>query len=160
VGFWDKLSGTLESWFGLGSDTEIAVGMDGSGNLRFKDKNVVGEPSLSDLVAGGSGGITAEQHKVLRQLIHFIDDGPAEGFLSGAYREITGPLVFPTGVTWYESSDKLKKIVERTITWTGPFITVDVWKVYNTDGSTVIATVTDSISYIGAFEDERTRTIA
>ena len=60
---------------------------------------------------------------------------------------------------WWESAAKLKKIVERTVTWTGAFPTTDAWKVYAADGSTVLATVSDAISYSGAFETTRTRTI-
>jgi len=105
------------------------------------------------------GGISEAQHKALRQLIHFISDGPAEGFASGAYREVTG-TVFPTAIVWYEDGTKAKKIVSRDVTWTGAKETQSVWKVYDTDGSTVLATVTDAISYSGVFETSRTRTIA
>jgi len=122
-----------------------------SGSLKAKDS--VG---VFDLRSGT--GITAEQHKVLRQLIHFIDDGPAEGFASGAYKETTG-TVFPTAEIWYESSSKAKKIVERLMTWTGANLTTDVWKIYDTDGSTVLWTVTDTVNYSGIFETDRTRVI-
>jgi len=121
----------------------------------FKFRDTTGE---FDPRTGGTG-LTEAAHKVLRQLIHFIDDGPAEGFASGAYREVAG-TVFPTAIVWWESSSKLKKIVERLITWTGVNPTTDQWKVYATDGSTVLATVTDAISYSGIFETSRTRTIA
>lgn len=104
-------------------------------------------------------GISEATHKVLRQLIHFIDGGPAEGFVTGAYRETTG-TAFPSAIIWWESSAKLKKIVEKTLTYTGAFPTTIVWKVYATDGSTVLATVTDTITYSGAFETSRTRAIA
>jgi len=105
-------------------------------------------------------GLTADQHKTLRQLIHFIEEGPGEGFTSGAYKEtLPSGSVFPTSIIWWESSSKLKKIVERTITWTGVNPTTDEWKVYDTDGSTLLATVSDSISYSGVFETTRTRTI-
>jgi hypothetical protein len=104
-------------------------------------------------------GISEAQHRVLRQLIHFIDDGPAEGFLSGAYKETTPASPFPTLEVWWESSSKLKKIVELATTWTGVNIPQEQWKVYDVDGSTVLATVTDSISYSGVFETSRTRTI-
>lgn len=106
------------------------------------------------------GGLSAEQHKTLRQLIHFIDEGPAEGFASGAYKEILPSAnPFPTSVIWWESSSKLKKIVEKLITWTGAFATTIEWNIYDTDGSTKLATVSDAISYTGAFETTRTRTI-
>ena len=111
------------------------------------------------LTAGGSG-LTPAQHQILRQLIHFIDDGPAEGFASGAYKETTPTGPFPTSEIWWESSAKLKKIVSLDTTWTGAKITQEVWKVYDVDGSTALATVTDVISYTGIFEASRTRTIA
>jgi len=136
-------------------DENVAVWRDGN-TLRAKDP-VYG---AVDLLASGSGGISAEAHKILRQLIHFIDDGPAEGFVSGAYKETlpTGSP-FPTSEIWWESSSKLKKIVELTTTWTGAVITAEEWKMYDTDGTTVLATVTDAITYSGVFESNRTRTI-
>lgn len=106
-----------------------------------------------------AGGMTAMQHRTLRQLIHFIDNGPAEGFASGAYREVTG-TVFPTAVIWYTDSGKTDKIVEKLITWTGINPTTIQWKMYDTDGSTVLATVTDAITYSGIYEASRVRTIA
>ena len=57
----------------------------------FRGKDAIG---VYDFRSAGSG-ITAAQHKVLRDLIHFIDDGPADGYASGAYRE-TEAVVFPT----------------------------------------------------------------
>jgi hypothetical protein len=104
-------------------------------------------------------GVSEAQHKTLRQLIHFVDDGPAEGFASGAYKETTPAGPFPTLEVWWESAAKLKKIVQLATTWTGPNITQEQWKVFDVDGSTCLATVTDSISYSGAFEASRTRTI-
>jgi hypothetical protein len=96
-------------------------------------------------------------HAALRQLIHFIDNGPAEGFAS-AYRENTGGA-FPSSVIWWTSPAKVSKIVEKNITYTGAFPTSFEWKMYDTDGSTVLAVVTDTITYSGAFESSRTRTI-
>jgi len=104
------------------------------------------------------GGITPTQHKALRDLIHFIDDGPADGFTSGAYKE-TLPLgnPFPTSEIWWESSAKLKKIVSLDTTWTSSKITQEVWKIYDAAGS-VLITLTDAITYSGMFEATRTRT--
>lgn len=99
-------------------------------------------------------------HKAVRHLIHFISDGPAEGFASGAYKETTPSTPFPTSEIWWESASKLKKIVELTTTWSGVKVTQEVWKIYDTDGSTVLATITDSYTYTGIFEASRTRTIA
>lgn len=104
-------------------------------------------------------GKLTPSHAAIRQLIHFIDNGPCETFASNAYREMTG-TVFPTAIIWYESSGKTKKIVSKDITWTGVLPSPIVWKIYDTDGSTVLATVTDTITYSGVFETSRTRTIA
>lgn len=122
----------------------------GSG-FRFFEEG--GEVGLS------GSGITTSDHEELRQLIHFIDNGPANGFASGAYRENTG-TTFPSAIIWWTSAAKTHKIVEKLLTYTGAFATTIQWKMYDTDGSTVLATVTDVISYAGAFETSRTRTIA
>ena len=122
-----------------------------SGSFRMKDSTGVFDPRAGS-------GLTENAHKALRQLIHFIDDGPADGFASGAYRETTG-TVFPSSIIWWESSSKAQKIVERTLTWTGVNLTTDEWKIYDTDGTTLLVTVSDSISYSGVFETSRTRTI-
>lgn len=144
--------------------------------VQFEDRTADGNPTVDGAVRLVSGdlvvklpsgvkslttgsGLSEGSHAALRQLIHFIDDGPAESFASGAYREVTGD-VFPSAIVWWESSSKLKKIVEKLITWTGVNATTIVWKVYDTDGSTVLATVTDAITYSGVFETSRTRTIA
>lgn len=114
----------------------------------------------TDEIIYASGSLTPTQHQILRQLIHFINDGPAGGFASGAYKETTPTGPFPTSEIWWESSAKLKKIVSLDTTWTGVKITQEVWKVYDTDGVTVLQTITDAISYSGVFESSRTRTIA
>jgi len=55
VSRWEKLAGTVASWFGLGGEEEVAVGKDASGNLVFKDQVVSGTPTLSELVAASEG---------------------------------------------------------------------------------------------------------
>jgi hypothetical protein len=129
-------------------------------DLIFRDVTTGATKTLTELIAG-TGALTEAAHRTLRQLIHFIGDGPAEGFASGAYKEtLPAGSIFPTSEVWWESASKLKKIVSLDTTWTGVNITAEVWKVYDTDGSTVLATVTDAISYTGIFETDRTRTIA
>jgi hypothetical protein len=98
-----------------------------------------------------------EQHKTLAQLIHFIDEGPAEGFTTGATKTTTG-TVYPSQNLWRRAD--ATKLVEQNITWTGITPTTVEWKVYDTDGSTVLATVTDTITYSGPFEASRSRAIA
>lgn len=109
----------------------------------------------------GSPGITAQQHEVLRQLIHFIDEGPGDGFASGAFKAITpSGCVFPTNISWYFDNTQSKKIVEKIMVWSGVVPITITWNVYNTDGVTVAHTVIDSITYTNnIFESTRTRTI-
>jgi hypothetical protein len=102
------------------------------------------------------------EHRTLRQLVHLAEEGgPFEGFTSGAYQEtLPSASPFPTSVIWWTSSAKTAKIVEETITYnSNKTIATDQWKVYDVDGTTVLATVTDTISYSGVFETNRTRTI-
>lgn len=132
--------------------TDLQVSGAASGNVLAFDGTKFA-PSAS------TSGISSAQHQALRQLIHFIDQGPTNGFASGAYKVTTGGA-FPSSIVWWESSALLKKIVEKLITWTAAFPTTIQWNMYDTDGTTVLATVTDTITYSGAFESTRSRAIA
>ena len=101
-------------------------------------------------------GLSETSHRTLLQLIHFINEGPAEGFASGATKTVTG-TVFPTQLLWRRADST--KLVEKNTTWTGVLPTSIEWKIYDVDGTTVLATVTDTISYSGVFETGRTRTL-
>jgi len=110
---------------------------------------------------GGGGGITPSQHETLRQLIHFIDEGPGDGFASGAFKETlpTGNP-FPTSITWYLDVGKTKKLVEKFLIYNSSKFPVTIhWNMYDTDGVTIIHTVIDTITYSTAFESTRTRAI-
>jgi hypothetical protein len=121
------------------------------------------ETLTGELVVIDEPGITLAQHRTLRHLIHFVDEGPGGGFISGAFKEVVGGL-FPTKITWYESSAKLKKIVETEIERSaGPATklkpTPIKWTVYDTDGSTALVEISDAVTYVGASETTRLRTI-
>lgn len=104
--------------------------------------------------------LTPTQHKGLYDLIHFIDDGPADGFVSGAYHETlpTGDP-FPTSFTWYDSSGVgKKKIVQKTLVRNANKTPATItWRMYDS-AETLLVTVTDAISYSAVFETTRTRT--
>jgi hypothetical protein len=123
--------------------------------FRFRDAAGVFDPAV------GAGGLSSEGHKILRQLIHFIDSGPAEGFASGAFEEILPAAnPFPTSYIWWESAAKLKKILELAVTRNANQTpATEAWKMYDTDGSTVLVTITDTWSYSGIFPLSRTRAI-
>jgi len=102
-------------------------------------------------------------HKVLLQLVHLVENGgPYDGFGNNLYREIlpvSSP--FPTNICWYYSSAKLKKIVEKNITYNASnFPVTIVWTAYDLDGTTAVATSTDQITYSGAFEISRVRSFS
>lgn len=134
-------------------------------SLVLSDSGDVQELQAGDDTGTGGSGLTESEHKILRHGIHFIDDGPAEGFASGAFREIL-PVAdpFPTSIIWYDDATKAKKIVEKTITRSGGGATnvsptPIVWKIYAVNGTTVLSTISDAITYSGVFETVRTRTI-
>ena len=67
---------------------------------------------------------------------------------------------FPALVVWWTSAAQTHKLLDKQIAYTGAFPTSVTWRIYDTDGSTVLHTVTDAITYTGAFETTRTRTIS
>lgn len=135
------------------------VGLDPSvvGEIRLNGSDIKAKDGTGVFNLRSGAGLTADQHKALLQLIHFIDEGPAEGFTTGATKTVTG-TVFPTKELWKRAD--ATKLVETNVTWTGALPTTIEWKVYDTDGSTVLATVTDTITYSGVFETGRTRAIS
>lgn len=107
-----------------------------------------------------NAALTPTEHQTLRQLIHFLDEGPGDGFASGAYKEtLTHP--FPTSIIWYTDITKTKIIVSKTIIRNAIQIPITItWEVYMEDGVTVAHTVIDTITYINnVFESSRTRNI-
>lgn len=105
------------------------------------------------------GGTTDVGHKTLRQLIHLADGGgPFEGFITGVTLE-TGPQPFPTASIWRTADTK--KLVQKSIVRNASQLPTSIqWQVYDVDGITVLATVTDSITYMNnVFEVLRTRAI-
>lgn len=116
--------------------------------------------TVATLVLDSSSSLTETTHAELRQLIHLADGvgGPFEGFITGAYRTDVG-FPFRTSTTWFIDNTMAQKIVEKTFTYSGAFPATITWKAYNTDGTTVLAIATDTITYSGAMELHRTRTI-
>jgi hypothetical protein len=134
------------------------IGFDPTGLSNVTSHTIQG--AIRELSLNATG-ISENQHTALRQLIHFISEGPATGFASGAYKEILPEAApFPTSVIWYTSPTKTNKIVEKTIVYnlnkTPHTIT---WKMYDAS-NVLLATVIDTIAYNGIFEVNRTRTIA
>jgi hypothetical protein len=111
------------------------------------------------VLPGCKPGISPTQHETLRQAIHFIDNGPGDGFASGAYRVNIGGA-FPTAIIWYLDTTMTQKLVSKDITYSNNvFPTTIQWQVYQPDGITVAHTVIDTIEYDYPFEINRTREI-
>ena len=142
-----------------GIDLEsVAASPTVNGQIRYKTAE--GFRFFDEGVEKGLG-ISALEHQTLRQLVHLAEEGgPWDGFASGAYEETLPVGPFPSSVIWYTSAAKTAKIVEETITYNGnKTIATDVWKVYATDGVTVLLTATDTYSYSGVFVTSRTRVL-
>ena len=159
----NSTGGTLQFFYPPGASK---IGFNPINTCVVTSTNVQGAISQLDAaICGGTSpsGITEAQHASLRQLIHLADGvgGPFEGFLSGAYREYSGPPAFPTKVTWYVDSTKVQKIVEKQITYNAFYIpTQIIWNVYFEDGVNIAATATDTITNSGPFEQSRVRNIS
>lgn len=104
-----------------------------------------------------TGGLSAAEHAAIADLIHFIDDGPANGFASGALCETTYAGALPTESVWYADATKTKRIVAVNTTYAGALPTTQTWRMYDDDGA-LLVTLTDSITYNGALEVARART--
>lgn len=98
----------------------------------------------------------------INKLLYFISDGPAEGF-AGGFREIIG-APWPTSVTWYTDAGKTAKIVEKLVSRNAEQApTQIVWRLYDSDGTTILITSTDTITNTGTpavFESTRSRVIS
>lgn len=95
----------------------------------------------------------------LKKLLFYVNEGPVEGFSVG-YKEIIGQP-FPTNVTWYSDALNTKKIVEKIIIRNPiQMPTSTTWHLYDLDGTTIIKSLTDSITYTNnVFETSRVRVI-
>lgn len=152
----DSTGGTL-TWVYPSGASE--VGFDPSGQTVTTSTTLQG--AVTDVA---NNSISATDHETLRQLVHLADGvgGPMDGWPSGSYRE-TLPLgsPFPTTIIWWTDNTTTKKIVQKTITFNLSHLpTVIAWTVFASDGTTAIATVTDTITYTSTvFEQSRTRTV-
>lgn len=116
--------------------------------------SLVGPPGMDAIDLGG--GISRDQHAALRQLQHIAAEGP---FDASAYNVVlpAGSL-FPTSSTWFTQGGS--KIYESVVTYNSNLtVAQEVQRIYDTDGTTVLLTATDTIEYQGLVETGRTRSI-
>ncbi len=103
--------------------------------------------------------VCQDNHKTLKHLIHFINDGPGDGFFSSTFKETSG-IPFIDRITWWDSSLKQNRIFQTEFTRSlNKTTTTRSYKMYDTDGFTILSKATDVITFVsGIFEQSRTRT--
>lgn len=105
---------------------------------------------------------TTDKKKVDQLTSLSSEGGPFEGFTSGAFLEVLPAAnAFPLSWTWWTNSGKTARIVDLVITRnSNKTPSVETWRAFASDGTTVVSTAVDTISYSGIFELSRTRTIS
>jgi hypothetical protein len=150
----DSTGGNVDFLYQAGS---TLVGVDPS-NMR----DVTSDTAQGAIYQLDQIKISAPEHEILDQLIHFIDlGGPGHGFSPAPYKETT-PFgsIFPTSVVWWYSSAKTKKIFEELITWGGVVPSSIIYNMFGPDGTTIVQSATDTFTYVNTiFEATSTRTI-
>lgn len=97
---------------------------------------------------------SAEENKRLLQ--KFMTGKPGEGWASGLYREYTGSP-WRTAQTWWTNSSKTTKIYEALYTRNSRHqATTIVHNLYASDGTTLVSTITETVTYTGPEENTRT----
>jgi hypothetical protein len=87
-------------------------------------------------------------------------NAPVDDFASGLFRTVTMGTVAPSNITWWTDNTQTTKIFESNYTRNAAQVATSIeHKLYDTDGVTVLKTVTDAITYSGIIETSRTRTI-
>lgn len=109
-----------------------------------------------------SGSLTIYDHESIRQLIHFIDEGPTSNASGSFYykRVLPQGSLFPTTASWFVDSAYTIKVVEQQVVWSGFLMSASRWQMFAEDGSTVVRTVLDTFSYSGLMEYEVTRSVS
>lgn len=115
------------------------------------------------LGASAGSGITAAQHKALRQLVHFVEtNSPGDGFGAGPYVSEVLPTgnPFPESETWHTDATKTEKICREEVTYNNnKTFATQTWIVYKADGVNPEAQAVDTIFYQGVVETGRSRAV-
>lgn len=126
-----------------------------NGSLRFTDQAV--SRVLGELVSASAGQTTS--HAGLFDIIHFLTDGPGDGWPSGVYCQEQYNGLLLTRATWYTSSAMTTPIVQRTYTYNGLLVATDTVTLYSAAG-TAVRVCQDVYSYAGIQRTGRTRTFS
>ena len=141
---------------GTSADSTAYMSRSG-GNLTLTDASA-GTKNAQDLVSRVQGAVA--YHAGLIDLIHYLDEGPADAYASGCVLKVVrnGPLL--TSRTWYTSaSQSAPAIVSVAYTYkTGtPLPATKTWVVYTVTG-TVARTLVDTFTWTGPLLSQVVRT--
>jgi hypothetical protein len=113
-----------------------------------------------------TGGLTAEQHKTLRQAVHLLPNGPYDGYFDSSlsnnlYCEVTpNNNPFPTQATWYTAPDMLNRIIQLNVTYNqNKTISSCIYYIYDSSNN-IIKQITENFQYNGIFLSNITRTFS
>lgn len=122
--------------------------------MQFTD-GPSGSLALGQLLTSVSG--KPGSHNTTPDIIHWLSDGPGDGFPSGSTRRVVLVGSLPQSETWYTSSALTTKLYSIAYTYTGLLCTTRVQTLYA--NNVAVRTVTDTISYAqGIFAPIITRT--
>lgn len=88
---------------------------------------------------------------ISRKLVNYINNGPAEEYNSAYLEILPADSLFPTASIWWTDETKTSKVYEENYQRTNPGSELKpnpiTYKLYSTDGSTVLIQATDTITY-------------
>lgn len=108
------------------SDSSTFIGRDASDNMTFTDGVVGTTYTLSDLAAGGGGGLTEGQHEALDSLAHEL--------VENSYDVVTYSGNKISNVTTWTNNSLVTKIREQQLTHSGNKVTQSIEIQYDASG--------------------------
>jgi len=93
-----------------------------------------------------------------RKLQFLIESGPIE-IWPHSYKTVVGGA-FPTAITWWTDNTQTVKIIEKLIVRNANQLPTSItYRVYSSDGLTVVKQLVDVPTYSGVFETALSRTV-
>ena len=141
------------------ADTLVRVERTTAGALHFADTVANGTTGLdlSQLLTSATGAVGAFN---ALQDIRLWAGSPGDGYASGAVKVRTGTTPNSGGYVWYKSSAMTSRLFDCVIAYPSNSIlpSTKTYRLYASDGSTVVRTAVDTLTWSGAVLTQTTRT--